>query len=136
MKPGGIFQDLPPVEHSFFHFGNGGVCPVVHHFGGTGHGAGFEEIDPHAFPATENPGCSHIIFPEIGDAPFGDIIIGKPCHKIHGDAVVCQRDGYIRLTTPEGSGKIVGLNESLIARCGQTQHDLTKSNNFLHISRL
>ena len=74
VEPGSFLQYLLPVEHPFFHRGDGGVCPVVYHFRGTGHSTCLEEVNPHAFSATENAGCSHIVFPQVGDAPFSDIV--------------------------------------------------------------
>ena len=58
-------------------------------------------------------------------------MLRKLCNKSGVHAIVCQGNSHVGFAAAVGGAKAVGLNETVVALGSETEHDLTKCNNFL-----
>ena len=125
-----------PVKATSPAAGNAAFLPVVDHHRGTGAGSVLQKIDSQAaLSLLSHSGHVHTVSTQAGK--------GRPPHRIvrHGGdigdltAKVGQGHGNICLATAKGSLQCRGLEEPLLPRRLEPQHNLAKGNYSCHCSR-
>ena len=131
MKPRRAFKNLVPVKVFFCGGGNGRTGPVIDDLGRTLAGAFFQIVDAYTVAAPDDIRGIHAVFAEGIDSSLSDFMFRKFGNEFRVKAVIGQGNGHIGLAAAEGGAVFVHLYETVIAGRGQTQHNLSKGNNFL-----
>ena len=103
---------------------------VVNHFARPRYGPGFEEINPQPVAAVHDMRRAYAVFAQLAQAAIRNIVFRHARYEFDRQAVIGQRNGYVRLAAAERGGERTGLSEAQAIRSRQTQHHLPESYNF------
>ena len=73
---------------------------------------------------------AYAVFAQLAQAAIRNIVFRHARYEFDRQAVIGQRNGYVRLAAAERGGERTGLSEAHAIRSRQTQHHLPESYNF------
>ena len=133
VKPLRAFEDLGPVEVAGTRFAYRRVCTVVNHFRWPLVRPCFQEIHADALTLANDAGGIDTELAEFPDSTLGNVIVRQRRDESRIKTVVRQRNGYIGFTTTERCLQLRRLEEALVRRRLEPQHDLAEAQEVAHL---
>ena len=92
--------------------------------------AALQVINAHTTLAADDLLCAHAKIAQLADAGVCNIVLRQNSQKFRVHAVICKGDCHVRLAAAEGSFQHRTLEEALVSRRFQAEHNFTECQNF------
>ena len=132
VEPVGTTENLVEVEVIGRRLADAAVCPVVDDLAGTQAAARLQIIDAKALSSAHDVVCVHSEAAQAVDGSLTYLACGNLADEISFVAIILQADGHVCLAAAVVHVEAVGLDEPAVARCGETQHDLSHCHYLCH----
>ena len=132
VEPVCIREDRIPVKIAGLHRGDRRVVTVVDDLGGAHVRAGLREVEAEALVGEPNGARVQTEAAQLVDGCTAEIVLRQRRDELRLVAVCADSNRDVGLRAAEGADHVRRLQNHFSAGRGDTEHQLTKSNNFFH----
>ena len=126
MEPFRTLEDGRPVELVGARVADRRIGAVINDLGRALVRSRLEKINSHPVTRTTDIGRIDPEFAQFHDRTFADVVVGQSADEPCIEPVIAQRDGNVGFPSAKGGFELRRLEEPLMPRCLQPQHDFAK----------